>query len=266
MLRTRARDMLTARPPYGTKIYQSSGTTGTPVQIFYTKKFHQQEMAYFQARVRTWAGVAEGAKRAMFGARKLCAIDQKQPPFWRSSPVEKLTYYSIYHLAPHFLPSYLDHLRTTQPNVLMGYPSALNLVAQFMLATDQQLSIPVTITTSETLTPAIRAAVEEAFQTKIFDQYGSVENAHFVSQCEYGSYHVSPERGIVEILDQQNEPAPRGATGRVVVTSLENHLQPLLRYDTGDVASWSENQSVVADVPCRFSPASKGASKIIALP
>jgi phenylacetate-CoA ligase len=241
-LRLRSRDLLTGKPPYGTKVYQSSGTTGTPVQIFYTKKFHQQEMAYFQARVRTWAGVDEKAKRAMFGARKLCAIEQHAPPFWRTSSVENLTYYSIYHLAPQYLTSYIENLRTTQPDVLMGYPSALNLVAQYMQAEGIKLSIPVTITTSETLTPAIRTLVESTFQTKIYDQYGSVENAHFASQCEHGSYHVSPERGIVEILDEQNRPAAPGIAGRVVVTSLENQLQPLLRYDTGDVASWATNQ------------------------
>jgi phenylacetate-CoA ligase len=145
-------------------------------------------------------------------------------------------------LAPGFLPNYIEHLRKSEIGVLMGYPSALNLIAQHLLTTGERLAIPVTITTSETVTPAIRSTLELAFRTKVFDQYGSVENGQFVSQCADGKYHVSPERGIVEILDDENRPVKPGVSGRVVVTGLENDLQPLLRYDTGDVASWAIDQ------------------------
>jgi phenylacetate-CoA ligase len=96
--------------------------------------------------------------------------------------------------------------------------------------------------TSETVTADVRAAIEQAFQCRLYDQYGAVEGTHFVSQCEYGRYHVSPERGIIEILDGQT-PCALGQEGRVVVTGLENTLQPLIRYEIGDVAYWAEDQS-----------------------
>ena len=177
----------------------------------------------------------------MFGVRKVCNFEQSKPPFWRSSPIEHLTYYSIYHLSPQHLPSYIAHLAEWKPKLIMGYPSALNLVAKHLLDHDLRLEIPAAITTSETVTPAIRASIEQAFQGKLFDQYGAVEGTHFASQCEYGSYHVSPERGIVEILDGDRPCAP-GQEGRVVVTGLENFLQPLIRYEIGDVAYWAKDQ------------------------
>lgn len=244
-LRKQPRDLLTGRPPWGTKIFRSSGTTGTPTDLYYTRRFHQEAMAYYQVRLRNWAGVGEHARRAMFGVRKVCNFDQSKPPFWRPSPVEHLVYYSIYHLGPANLPYYVDHLAKWRPQLIMGYPSALNLLARHLLETNRRLSIPVAITTSETVTSEIRSAIETAFQGRLFDQYGAVEGTHFVSQCEHGRYHVSPERGIIEILDG-DRPAPPGREGRVVVTGLENLLQPLIRYEIGDVAQWAEQQ----DCPC----------------
>jgi phenylacetate-CoA ligase len=244
-LRERPRDLLTGVPPWGTKTLRSSGTTGTPTDLYYTRRFHQEGLAYFQARLRSWAGIRHRDRRAMFGVRKVCNFDQAAPPFWRPSPVENLVYYSIYHLGPANLPHYVDHLAHWRPQLIMGYPSALNLVARHLLETNRRLSIPVAITTSETVTPEMRQSIETAFQCRLFDQYGAVEGTHFVSQCEHGRYHVSPERGLIEILDG-DMPAPPGREGRVVVTGLENSLQPLLRYEIGDVAHWAEEQ----DCPC----------------
>lgn len=244
-LRERPRDLLTGKPPWGTKVIRSSGTTGTPTDIYYTRRFHQYALAYFQARLRSWAGITHRDRRAMFGVRKICNFEQAAPPFWRPSPIENLVYYSVYHLKPANLPYYVDHLARWKPNLIMGYPSALHLLALHLLETNRRLSIPVAITTSETVTPDLRRSIESAFECRLFDQYGAVESTHFVSQCQHGRYHVSPERGIIEILDGE-KPARPGQIGRVVVTGLENSLQPLLRYEIGDVAYWAEDQ----DCPC----------------
>ena len=240
-LRTQPRRLLTARSPWGTKVMRSSGTTGTPTDLYYSRRFHQEGQAYYQARLRDWAGIGQRDKRAMFGVRKVCNFDQAEPPFWRPSPMENLVYYSIYHLAPVHLRHYVEHLARWRPRLIVGYPSALNLLARYILETKQRLSIPVAITTSETVTSEIRDAIEAAFQCQLYDQYGAVEGTHFVSQCEHGRYHVSPERGIIEILDG-DAPCPPGNEGRVVVTGLENTLQPLIRYEIGDVAYWAEEQ------------------------
>ena len=181
----------------------------------------------------------------MFGARKLCPFRQIKPPFWRHSVVENLAYFSVYHLSPQNLPAYVDYLEAWAPRLIMGYPSALNVVARYMLDNGRRLSAKAVITTSETVTASTRENIEQAFNCKLFDQYGCVENTHFVSQCEHGRYHVSPERGIIEILDGDT-PCPPGKPGRIVATGLENWLQPLIRYEVGDAAYWAIDQ----DCPC----------------
>ncbi len=244
-LRTRARDLLTThQPPKGTSVFKSSGTTSTPTEIYYSPDMHALELAVPEARNLNWAGTNYRDRRVMFGARKVCRFDQAQPPFWRFSPAEDLAYASIYHLSPQNLPSYIEFLREFKPKVVMGYPNALNVIARYSL--DNNLSLPkakAVFTTSETVTDQLREAIETAWQCKIFDRYGAVECCMFASQCEHGSYHVSPDVGIIEIIDQRGQPCPPGVIGEVVCTGLHNTLQPLIRYRIGDAARWAVDQS-----------------------
>lgn len=163
-LRLQGRDLVTEKPvPSGTVILKTSGTTGTPTEIFYTSEFHQLTLAWQEARSRRWAHLNFKNRRIMFGVRKVCGFDQSKPPFWRFSPAENMAYMSIYHLSPAFMPPYIDFLETYQPKLIMGYPSALYTLARFALE-KRQLPPPAkaVITTSETVTAAIREAIETA--------------------------------------------------------------------------------------------------------
>ena len=51
MLRAEASDLVTEKPiPKGTIIFKSSGTTGTPTEIYYTPEFHALELAVPEVR------------------------------------------------------------------------------------------------------------------------------------------------------------------------------------------------------------------------
>jgi phenylacetate-CoA ligase len=155
-----------------------------------------------------------------------------------------MAYASIYHLSPQFLPEYLKFLRQYRPAMIMGYPSALYTIARYALDHDDlPAAAQAVFTTSETVTDTYRGMIEAAWQCRIYDRYAAVEGCMFASQCEYGRYHVSPEAGIIEILDAQGAPCPAGVLGEVVCTGLGNTLQPLIRYRIGDVARWAVDQT-----------------------
>ena len=244
-LRKRARDLLTKNPPPKRTInFKSSGTTGTPTEIFYTPKFHALELAVLQARNLDWAGVSHGERRVMFGVRKVCNFEQNKPPFWRYSPAENMAYASIYHLSKNFLPYYIDFLRSYKPSIIMGYPSALNTIACYALDNRYlPLAAKAVITTSETITAPVRERIESAFNCRIFDGYCAVEMCLFASQCDRGRYHVSPDVGVIEIIDSRGLEARPGELGEVICTGLQNTLQPLIRYRIGDVARWAVDQN-----------------------
>ena len=55
-------------------------------------------------------------------------------------------------------------------------------------------------------------------------------------QCPMGKYHINAEHMMVDIVDEADRKVHPGEMGRVVVTTLENHLMPLVRYEVGDYA------------------------------
>ncbi|MBK7217302.1 MAG: hypothetical protein IPH95_09670 [Candidatus Promineofilum sp.] len=57
------------------------------------------------------------------------------------------------------------------------------------------------------------------------------------SECQHGRLHLWPEAGHVEVLADDDRPAPVGQTGRIVPTGLLNADMPLIRYDIGDRAA-----------------------------
>jgi phenylacetate-CoA ligase len=138
----------------------------------------------------------------------------------------------------------LEFLRSYKPKVIMGYPSALQTIAQYALAhNDFPAPANGVFTTSETVTAQAREAIEEAWQCRVHDRYGAVDGCVFASQCEYGRYHLSPEVGIVEIVDREGKQCQPEEMGEVICTGLQNTLQPLIRYRIGDVARWAANQT-----------------------
>ena len=85
----------------------------------------------------------------------------------------------------------------------------------------------------------MRSIMEKAYKCRVFEEYSTVENALFASECEYGSLHVSPDAGIVEILRPDGSACDPEEVGEVVSTCIIRDYQPLIRYRLGDLAAWS---------------------------
>ena len=239
-LRTAGDSLLTRTPPRSTMVFRSSGSTGKPVEIYYTPEFHAQELALGEARNLQWAGVSYRSRRVMFAVRKVCRFDQSEPPFWRVSPVENMAYCSIYHLSPQHLAAYVEFLQGYRPEVVMGAPSALAVVARYAL--ERGLALPqarAIVNTCEAVFDEDRKSMEAAWDCKVWDRYGAVEGCVFASKCEHDRYHLSSDIGLVEILDERGRPCAPGQLGEIVATGLSNTLQPLIRYRIGDAGRWA---------------------------
>ncbi len=94
------------------------------------------------------------------------------------------------------------------------------------------------VTTSEKLTPGMRKVMEAAYGCRIFEEYSTVENVLFASECEQGCLHLSPDVAVVEILRPDGSRCLPGEAGEVVATGLTREYQPLIRFRLGDVAAW----------------------------
>lgn len=213
----------------------TSGTTGTPVALYYTSEVAQWNYAFFEARHRRVIGMEFGRRPyAMLGAQPVTAATRTRPPFWVYNYASKQLYLSSYHLAERYLDHYVKALRQRPYHALMGFPSSLHALAQYMLAHGERVRIPIISTSSEMLYEHQRADIERAFEGRVFDQYGCAEKACFASQEADGVYYISPDYGILEVLDEAGQPVAPGETGELVCTSLCNDAQLFLRYRLGD--------------------------------
>ncbi len=219
--------------------YFTSGTTGTPIKVFWHSKTHQKNLAYREARSFRWAGVSYEESRASLAMRPVVAASQTTPPFWRYNPWEKQLYMSLFHVGPNTVESYVDEINRRKPEAFTGFVSAWYELACLIRERGLQVWKPkAIITTSEQLLPHMRETLESVFGARVFEEYGMVENCSLGTQCEHGKLHISLDFGIAEIVRADGTPAQPGEPGRVLLTGLANDSQLFIRYDIGDQAAW----------------------------
>jgi phenylacetate-CoA ligase len=127
-------------------------------------------------------------------------------------------------------------LRKMNPHFIYTLPSNLDALLIFLAGEDPQLpALRKVFTGGEVLDDSLRERTREALGVEIADNYGMTE-LFPAWQCPAGSYHMNAEHVILELVDDDGSPVKPGDLGRVVATTLENYLAPLIRYDLNDYA------------------------------
>ncbi len=218
----------------------TSGSTGTPIAAISTIQEMRASRALREVRSVRWAGTSFTEPRSTFSGRIVEPDPHSRGPFYRYNSVERQVYFSAFHLSAETAPKYVEALRRHRIRWLTGYAVSYYLLARHIL--DQNLEVPplaAVIPTSEKVTPAMREVMREAYRCRVFEEYSTVEQALFASECEEGRLHVSPDVAKVEILRPDGSPCDPGEPGEVVTTAFLRRLQPLVRFRLGDTAAWS---------------------------
>ncbi len=219
--------------------YATSGSTGTPLTVYMSSATQRQWQALYEARCRNWAGVNRHMRRAMIGGRQVVPRADANRPYGRRNWAEGQLYLSAFHVSRKTCAQYVKELAAFQPDYLVGYASAWFFLARFIVEEGlQPPRVKAILTSSEKLEPAMRDILQRAFDAPVFDAYSGVEACCLASECEKHALHVSPDAGIIELLDPQGNPVGPGQQGEIVATGLVNFDQPLIRYRTGDLARW----------------------------
>ena len=87
--------------------------------------------------------------------------------------------------------------------------------------------------------PATRRLIEELWDAKVFDGYGSLEFQPIAWECErQAGLHLQEDFLFPEVLDPESlRPVPDGTPGLLVLTHLDKQAHPLVRWSTGDVVA-----------------------------
>lgn len=213
---------------------QTSGTTGKALDVYATREMVQFDRAATWLH-RSWVGIKPGDRMASFVGFPVVPLRRTRPPFWVRDPAENRAFFSLLHMSATNLPAYARHLAEFRPVVIQGYPSAVYVMALYLVdAGVTDVRPKAVFTGSETLLPYQRSVIEQAFGCGVFDHYGSTEYVANIVQCESGSYHVKSEYGVVEILKPDGSSALPGEEGEIVATGLNNAAMPMVRYRLGD--------------------------------
>ena len=233
-------DLLSTKREAGGEFFASSGSTGTPTSILFSREFHQRWSAAFEARIRHWAGLDRRMARGMIGGRRIIQSAAAPPPYYRYNWFEKQTYFSAYHISPKTAADYLQGIRQRGVEYMTGYAMSNFILARMF--NDQSLEAPelrAVVTSSEKLTPAMRDVFRNVYGCRTYDSYSGVEACGLISENASGELMSSPDVGILEILDEEGKDVDPGEHGEVVSTGLLNFDQPLIRYRIGDIVKRS---------------------------
>ncbi len=210
---------------------RTSGSTGVPLRFFHDRAARDIRLASFLL-FDSWAGIRPGDRAVHLGAPQL--------PSFRSSMFDRLRgrrSVSVFDMNPQNSPVILRRLARLGPVVIEGYASAIYQLARVSLREGVGPRPRAVVTTSDTL-PS-RELIEQAFGCPVFDRYGNREISGALAQeCErHQGLHINTEACLIEIVDERGRPVSTGERGRVLLTDLTNAVMPLVRYDSGDMAT-----------------------------
>ena len=213
---------------------KTSGTTGHSVMLYSELRNEHLYGGPFEWRFFRWGGCQPGDRMAIF--RTYFGSPQGDQ-FYNFNPAQNKIYCSTYQLSEATLGQFAGALSRYQPRYIQGWPSALGLLVS--LLREAGLARPVhpraIFTVGEMVLPGPRRMIEEYFGCPILDWYGMEERALLATQCGHSpGHHLNPEYCICELLEDGSLEA---GVRRVVATGLTNFASPLIRYDTGDLAS-----------------------------
>jgi phenylacetate-CoA ligase len=222
------------------KSYSTGGSTGQPL-VFYKFHFHDAIERAFMFHQWGRVGFKEDSK---------CIILRGDPvpenKLYRRYRFSNNWQLSSFHLSKSYVYQYVHFLNNIKPEFLHVHPSSLYVLTKLIVESGLSLNIkPKAIFCgSEPVYDYQRELFEKVYESRVYTWLGLAEGTTLAGECEYSKYlHVWPQYSYVELLDEKGIPVyTKGETGIIIGTSLNNHFAPLIRYKSGDLATFGSNR------------------------
>ncbi len=224
----------------------TGGSTGIPLGFY-----HERDVS----AAKEWAFMLTQWNRVGYKIGDRCVVlrgnvvrSANKGKFWEYDPTNKNLILSSYHMTEEILPQYIAKIREFRPDFIQAYPSSIIILARFIKENNIK-PFPIVkalLCGSENLYTWQRELLEEIFQCRVYSWYGHAEQVALAGECEKTTYyHIFPEYGFVELIDNDGNPlADEGEMGEIVATGFNNFICPFIRYRTMDLA-------VPIDIKCK---------------
>lgn len=200
------------------KTHLSSATTGHRLKWAYSKKWAAL-CGRTLWRGFSWAGLTHNKRVVSFFSRMIGEVAKDSLIIREAFDVNEID-------------AQLKQVRHFNPQFGYCYASSAYLTARHLLKTGQRLPLEGMLVTADPLFPHYKPIIEEAFQCKVYNNYGCNDGGAWGAECqERCGFHHDFERSIIEFEDD----------GKMVVTDLWNTAMPLIRYENGDTGKWIES-------------------------
>jgi len=147
---------------------------------------------------------------------------------------------SAFDIHDQSLQRFTKKLIAFQPRYFYGYPSVLHKYATWLQENRidiSTLNLCAIITTGEILYSFQREIIAKVFGCRVVNEYGSTEVGVIAFECVKGYMHINSDHVFLESVKENN----KVGTGELIVTELNNHYNPLIRFKIGDRGSISES-------------------------
>lgn len=157
-----------------------------------------------------------------------------------------------------------DTIKRVSPTALIAVPSFIFKLIEYAKKNGidyQNSSIKKAICIGESLRNpdfslnTLGQKITDLWDIELYSTYASTEMSTAFTECEYsrGGHH-HPELIIVEVLDEVGKTVPEGTPGEVVISTLGMEAMPLLRFKTGDICEWYQDDCSCGRTTLRLGP------------
>ncbi|MGE6260942.1 phenylacetate--CoA ligase family protein [Heyndrickxia sporothermodurans] len=236
------------------RLHASSGTSGKPTVVGYTKK-----------DIEDWAAIV--ARAILIAGGKPGDMLQNAYGYGLFTGGLGL-HYGGENLGVTVIPisggntdRQIQIIQDFQPTILCSTPSYAINIGEKMIEqgmNPRETSLKIGIFGAEPWSDEMRRKIEELFQIKACDIYGlsEVVGPGVAMECYEGQngLHIAEDHFLVEVIDPETlRPVPEGTEGELVFTSLKKEALPIIRYRTGDIASISTEKCICGRTTTRMS-------------
>jgi phenylacetate-CoA ligase len=150
---------------------------------------------------------------------------------------------SAFDMTEETMMEYLYFIKEFKPLHVFGYPSSISLLCKYARKKNIRLDnigVKVIFCTAERLYDEQRQSISEVFSAPVANGYGGRDSGFIAHECPEGGMHLTDENIMLEIVDGAGNVLQPGESGEIVITHLESHDFPFIRYKTGDVGVKSD--------------------------
>lgn len=215
------------------QVVTSTGTTGPAIQVLVDRGTNPLEFAFYW-RHWGWFGYRLGDRFA-----QLVWAPFAGPRAEQAAIVERGTGRLLLNaraLSETRARAWAEAMVRHRARFLKGHPSALLHFALFVRTL--RLDVPplrAVFSTGEVLEPEARRLIQDVFEARVADAYGSMERVVAACECPSGRMHVNADYGLWQVEDAGRDPMSGRPLSRIIGTGFYNRSMPLLRFDMGDL-------------------------------